>query len=752
MNILYGDEIASGAKRTQVWQATHTGDGETRLPAMYRSFISFMWGGRLIEDFGLIAVTTNNAIERDIHAPFKNLTTELEVVDGQLFWGAHHQANSLSLTLHTDEITERQLRDFANWFKPGIERELILAEHPNRKIMARLEEPPRYSMLPFEKQIKTPWSNTETSTTIYRGSMTIKFTMDYPFWESINNFMEEQRHALGWGDTTKWATPFYPETMCRNNNPMDPALVAKAEGWDKELRYLPEALKVIEEDGVPFKLMLDGNQFNFGSEYNINKIYDNPQIHPHPEDADETEGTYPQSTYPQYYEGAIFGGEYRIGETKGQVLYGKGQKDDNQQDKLPQALYYYYAGNAPERPVLEFTMNASWDNQQQYLDEPANSYRPYTYTKDGKTVKEPYTTMSLIPPSGEANASHFYFTTPSILTAYNAAVKIFIEDIDQSDEPRAGAITDMAQLRQAVIENVHHYLIRDTIFADLKDETDIKNFIPEGILYSLRRHFGYKPSTPVAANRIHFLRTKLYGGTDTSSQNPPSWSSELGVSYGSSATLTTVWRDVIRMVPAHLSSEQNSTDAKSVRKQLENYLQGDTYKNKGVHDTDGQAQLKEVVKLLDKIVGQQLDSGNNYTNKSLYERATIYNYEEDKYGKLPAFNYIVNSQTGETVQTYRYITGFDKYSYNYINDTSGGDSFSSCATYTESAGDIARSEYLKLEETCYPIGYDPTKPNVTPDSTAKFGLITPDCCYKLEHNLVEGKLSNVRLLYRYKYY
>ena len=733
MNTLYGDEIASGVKRTQVWQATHTGDGETRLPAMYRSFISFMWGGRLIEDFGLIAVTTNNAIERDIHAPFKNLTTELEVMDGQLFWGAHHQANSLSLTLHTDEITERQLRDFANWFKPGIERELILAEHPNRKIMARLEEPPRYSMLPFEKQIKTPWSNTETSTTIYRGSMTIKFTMDYPFWESINNFMEEQRYIIVKDqNTTRWATPFYPETMHKDNK-MDPALVAKAEDWNKELRYLPEALKVIEEDGVPFKLMLDGNHFNFGSEYNINKIYDNPQIHPDPPPAsDPSQTTHPQTNYPQYYEGAIFGGEYRIGKTKGQVLYGKGQKDDNEQDKLPQALYYYYAGNAPEKPVLEFTMNVSFDTKQLYIDEPANTY------SRRQTTNEPYTTITLTPPSGEANASHFYFTTPSMLTAYNAAVKIFEEDI------KKGTITDIAMLKQAVIENVHHYLIRDAIFTELNDETKIENIIPRGLLYALRRRFRYKPSTKVAANMLHELW--LHMRDQDATPSPSTFCS--GYDAGT-ATRMTFWRDVLRMVPPHLTYT-GIEGADSLQNKIKELLQVDSKGNELL--TESQDVLRSISDVIKECINWDKNN-DSYINK-LKELGSRWGNNEDPHGYQPEFNYSVNSMTGETSQTYGYRLTPRLYSYEYANDTGASDAnpFPNITIYSESAGDIARSKYLKLEETCYPIGYDPTKPNITPASTAKFGLITPECCYKLEHNLVEGKLSNVRLLYRYKYY
>jgi hypothetical protein len=46
------------------------------------------------------------------------------------------------------------LDEFLHWFAAGKIRELILAEHPNRAIMARVSEPPRLSVLPFEKPIR----------------------------------------------------------------------------------------------------------------------------------------------------------------------------------------------------------------------------------------------------------------------------------------------------------------------------------------------------------------------------------------------------------------------------------------------------------------------------------------------------------------------------------------------------------------------------------------------------------------------
>lgn len=178
--------------RTQVYMATHDGDNN-RLPYMNRSFISFSYGGKLIEDFGFITITENNSMQRNLYADFEDNITESNVFDGQIYWSTHYNANTLELALFTDGVTERELEEFKRWFAPGIARELILSEHPNRAIMARIAEVPQYSMLPFEQKVKTKLAGREleTSTTCYKGRINLSFVMDDPFWYAKTNVLDE---------------------------------------------------------------------------------------------------------------------------------------------------------------------------------------------------------------------------------------------------------------------------------------------------------------------------------------------------------------------------------------------------------------------------------------------------------------------------------------------------------------------------------------------------------------------------------
>ena len=74
-------------KYSQVYQATH--EGQNRLPYMNRSFISFSYGGKWIEDFNLIATVNGDRMERDGYSSFNDLTTTYDNLDGQQYWGTH---------------------------------------------------------------------------------------------------------------------------------------------------------------------------------------------------------------------------------------------------------------------------------------------------------------------------------------------------------------------------------------------------------------------------------------------------------------------------------------------------------------------------------------------------------------------------------------------------------------------------------------------------------------------------------------
>ena len=233
-------------KRGQVYLATHK--GENYLPFMNRSFISFSFGHRLnaqgedrpvnIEDFNLIATVSGDRMKRQGMAEFEDLITTYDILDGQFYWGTTYRNNSLDLTLSTDGITQAQLDDFLFWFQGGQIRELILAEHPNRAVMARVAQAPTLSLLPFEYPTVLTIGETmyKTSTTLYKGDIELSFVMDEPYWYSkINIFGYKGNDGI-----------YYDTWTDANGNLIN----VLDESVNKD------ALKIILEDGIPVSSML----------------------------------------------------------------------------------------------------------------------------------------------------------------------------------------------------------------------------------------------------------------------------------------------------------------------------------------------------------------------------------------------------------------------------------------------------------------------------------------------------------------
>lgn len=240
-------EVAIEEHRRQVYQATHRGDG-SRLPLMYRSFISFTYGGKPIEDFDLIATIQGDRLQKSGYATFEDTVTTYENLDGQFYWSTHYKQNSLTFSLATDGIDQKTLDEFLYWFHAGEAKELILSEHPNRAIMARVAQPPALSLLPFEQDAEVIIAGNpyKTKTTLYKGEITLEMVMDEPHWYAIQNIIgviaevetdagPRKRYLDKWLDTSL-------------DPPQEVDVFASA-----------DALKILQEDGIPLGTMVENN-------------------------------------------------------------------------------------------------------------------------------------------------------------------------------------------------------------------------------------------------------------------------------------------------------------------------------------------------------------------------------------------------------------------------------------------------------------------------------------------------------------
>lgn len=367
-------------QKTQVYLATH-GEGGKRLPLHSRSFISFSYGGKNIEDFNLLATIQGNRIQKSAYSDFEDNVTTYDVVDGQFYWGTHYTSHQIAFSLATDGITEDQLNEFKMWFQPGqTDKELILAENPNRFLYARVSTPPAYALLPFEeeREIVISGEKYEFSTTLYKGEISLTFISDDPFWHSktglINYYYTDEDNKFG------------SITGIKNET------TAKETILDKDF------IKVIYEDRVPYIEMLtlkeaEGVIFgskNFVSRKNARVGTDNNSSGAEVEE-DDTDPNDANSLVGIILED----GDNTI------ELY------KNIVDK-----FLFYGGTAPAATEIKFTLVPQIDENSQLIIGPLNS--------DAVKINRgtvPYNCFNI------GNKS-FKFTLPSLWNGYNQAILI----------------------------------------------------------------------------------------------------------------------------------------------------------------------------------------------------------------------------------------------------------------------------------------------------------------------------------------
>lgn len=436
METLIGNEVlSSGPKHTQTFLATHDGEGK-RLPYMNRSFISFSYGGKPIEDFNLI-VTFNDRLEKNAYAEFEDTTSEYETLDGQYYWGTHFKANQLNFTLSTDGMTQQNLDDFKRYFIPGVERELILAEHPNRAIMARVSAAPSMSFLPFEELVTV--RNTQISTTLYKGSITLTFTMDDPFWYGRLNYIPE----------------YIDRDSFEEKNEQD----GVATQTDKDF------LKIYLEDGVPFKEQLENS--------NVNSFLNNKQIVINGEikALSNSNGVDVDSSHPAYlfYTGSAPSKPIIQFDMAPLVA---GANDTRQIFSTDHSNLYmdssgtYYTDDPNKIQVRNGVLESSVENQA--ID--VNTGNIITATMVNESGEQSDNIPFILSPVNQVSLasnnnkysyiriqgpnneeSYFYFTTPGIWTGYNKAISL-ISNSDKTDS--------LLELKEHMRDEIKEYYSR----------------------------------------------------------------------------------------------------------------------------------------------------------------------------------------------------------------------------------------------------------------------------------------------------
>ena len=407
---------------TQVYQATHK--GENYLPFMNRSFISFSFGGKNIEDFNLIATISGDRLQRKGYSEFEDLTSSYEILDGQFYWGTHYTNHTLDFDLATDGITQNQLDSFLKWFAAGKIKELILSEHPNRAVQARVQSAPELHLLPFEEKTSKQIAGQTfyTSTTLYKGEISLSFVMDDPYWYSKINVFGHLDQSTG---------EYLDEWTDANSN------------QKRSIFEDPDAIKVALEDNIPIGSMIQASMLLGDNNY-----------------ANTDTSTGAQTAELENYTETIINGvvevpsgeeEYLVEQARIAVVdaYGIWQYGARIQGTImsessgienfaaTDSHYFYYAGNAPSKPIIEFTLTPIIDDTSKYISNPKNSYTD---------ENQPYNTIAF----ESLERKELHFTTPSLYTGYNQAIEIFKSANGQA----------WTEIRKQIRDYVNHPAVR----------------------------------------------------------------------------------------------------------------------------------------------------------------------------------------------------------------------------------------------------------------------------------------------------
>ena len=398
-------------RRRQVYQATHRGDG-SRLPFMNRSFISFTYGGKPIEDFDLIATITNDRLNKEGYAEFDDIVTTYDNLDGQFYWNTHYKNNSLTFVLSTDGIDQKTLDDFLYWFHAGEAKELILSEHPNRAIMARVARPPQLSLLPFGNPTTITISSQiyATKTTLYKGDITLEMIMDEPHWYAKQNILgvkDGNRYIDYWDDI--------------NGNRVS-------------IFASQDALKILLEDGIPLGSMIDNNMLlGDGAFANVENNVDSLIWSLAESEIVWTDGE--PSGEGARINGTINGKTYK-GIIAGAIVDITGNGVFSLRKNVP--AYFYYAGTAPAPTIITFSLPLSFNSQglMNSINEPqVNSTVFYNEFTIESRLKQ---TLKL--------------SAPSIITNYNKALLILREDYVNG--------ASIAAIRDKIMTQIKHPAVR----------------------------------------------------------------------------------------------------------------------------------------------------------------------------------------------------------------------------------------------------------------------------------------------------
>lgn len=152
-----------------------------------KSFISFNFDGKSIEDFGMTVVSNGDRLSTSIHPAFNNTISTVAGRTGSIYWGTDITGLSFTFNLATDGMSSRQLMNFKNHFKPGKIAKFSLAESEYCYAYAIINSSSTFEFIPFDTTVKI--NGIEYLDTLYKGEATLNFYVPDVYFYSDDKYI-----------------------------------------------------------------------------------------------------------------------------------------------------------------------------------------------------------------------------------------------------------------------------------------------------------------------------------------------------------------------------------------------------------------------------------------------------------------------------------------------------------------------------------------------------------------------------------
>ena len=155
--------------------------------ALKGDFIGFTFNGSHSSDKGIIRTSNGSRFNESLLPTSQDKTVVVPGADGTYFFGSNYVQKPFSISIATDELTEKQLRELKQWVGDKGIHELIFDETPYKKYMVKCTGNPQFNFICFDKQF---------GERIYKGEGSLQFTAYFPYAKSIYKWLDQYNEEV----------------------------------------------------------------------------------------------------------------------------------------------------------------------------------------------------------------------------------------------------------------------------------------------------------------------------------------------------------------------------------------------------------------------------------------------------------------------------------------------------------------------------------------------------------------------------